>query len=83
MAARSVTSAIAVGQYVPGTYAQTYAMKWNGAAWSSTTPLNVGPYDSFFNGAAAIPGTKNYWAVGGTTTVDFFTDKTLIEMYHC
>jgi hypothetical protein len=83
MAAQSVTSAIAVGQYVPGTYAQTYAMKWNGAAWSSTTPLNVGPYDSFFNGAAAIPGTKNYWAVGGTTTVDFFTDKTLIEMYHC
>lgn len=83
MAAQSVTSAIAVGQDIPGTYTQTYAMKWNGAAWSSTAPLNVGPYDSFFNGAAAIPGTSNYWAVGGTSTVDFFNDKTLIETYHC
>ena len=83
MAARSVNSAIAVGQFSQGNYTQTYAMKWNGTAWVSTTPLNVGPYDSFFNGAVAVPGTLDYWAVGGTDDVNYFRYHTLIEIYHC
>jgi hypothetical protein len=83
MAGSSATGAISVGDYFPGAYANTFAMRLMPSGWKIVQSDNVGSFDSFFNGAGAIPGTHDAWAVGGTTNSDHSYHTTLIELFSC
>jgi len=83
IAGSRMEGAIAVGEYFSTNFAQTFAMKITPRGWTIVQSADVGPYDSFFNGAGAIPGTADVWGAGGTTNSDHSNHNTLIELFSC
>jgi hypothetical protein len=83
LAGSQMTGVIAVGQYFQGSYFRTFALKLNGPAWQIVPSDNVGTFDNFLNGAVAIPGTDDAWAVGGTNNANFTPHQTLVERFNC
>lgn len=87
-AAASNKDVFGVGYYWDGHEWQTYTMQWNGTSWSTVASPNAGGTDAvynFLNGAARIPGTMQFWAVGDAGTVFNQTTptKTLVMKFHC
>jgi hypothetical protein len=59
---------------------QTLAALWNGASWTASNPLNLGPNNSFFAGDALSVG--DVWAVGSYGNNSTDTSQTLAERYN-
>lgn len=85
MTAFSSTSVWAVGQvFNSGGAATTLALKWNGKKWAAVKSPNLpGGNSSTFDGAAAIPGSTDLWAVGGNNQPSGNYDLTLTAQYAC
>jgi hypothetical protein len=82
-AAVSATEVFAVGfhYHTAGSTNQPFAMMWNGTSWVLSQPLAVD--STVLNAVAAIPGTKDAFAVGISHNTTTDTYKTLIERVHC
>ncbi len=60
----STNNVWAVGYHGTGdAYTNTLIENWNGSKWRVVSSPSPGD-DSYFQGAAAVPGTSNAWAVG-------------------
>ena len=79
----SKTDVWAGGEGYGSTFGAPFSMNWNGTAWSAVTTPSVGPNDSWINGMGKVPGTKNVWAVGGTSNSDHSINQTMILEFHC
>jgi hypothetical protein len=81
-AAVSANEVFAVGAHGNGTTTiSPFAIMWNGTSWIASHPLAIGW--SAFYGAAAIPGTKDAFAVGYSKDFGNGAYQTLVERVHC
>jgi hypothetical protein len=74
-----------VGTYYNGSHYETFAMNWNGTAWSIVASPSVANTNNYLETAAPTDGTSgDFWAVGnhdiGSDTSEV---RTLVEEYHC
>ena len=79
----SKTDVWAGGEAYGTTFGSPFSMNWNGTSWSVVTTPSVGPNDSWINGMAKVPGSKNVWGVGATSNPDHSNHQTMILEFHC
>ncbi len=79
VAIRSGDSIWTAGSSHPnGALPEASTERWDGATWSVVPSPSPGD-SAFFTGIAAVPGSRDLWAVGISTTAGITT--TLIELY--
>jgi hypothetical protein len=84
MTAFSKTAVWAVGQVFAASSRTTLALKWGGQKWAVVKSPNLsGDNPDGFLGAAAIPGSTDLWAVGGSNQPSGNYDLTLTARYSC
>ncbi len=82
MAASARTGVLAVGLYGVGGSSKTFAMRLKPTGWTTVPSDNPSHILDYFNGASAIPGTDDAWAVGATQN-SRSQARALIELFHC
>lgn len=82
MAASARTGVLAVGWYAASGSLKTFAMRLAPIGWTTVQSDNPSRVLDYFNGASAIPGTDDAWAVGATQNARSQA-RTLIELFHC